>query len=412
MSNSFYAQDVSIDKIELIRTMLEGRGIDEQDLINRLNSKGLDVDNMTESDILANKTVIEETINQIQQTDGVNVIENNSIPVENIEENFFVEEEGTLPDSDLILNLENEISNNSKLENTYSSEIYGHNVFSEKFTDVYRISKDASPPNSYILASGDKINILIFGKSQGDYFFEVNKNGYIKPSKMPKIFIAGLTLKQAKEMLIKKFSEFYVFNKDQFALTLNTSRTISVNVFGEVNKTGSYVTSALNTLLNILSIAGGPTDFGSVRNIQIIRDNQRRSFDLYEFMRNPSIQFDFFLQDNDIIYVPPMKKLISIEGAVNRPMSYELKDNEGINQLIDFSGGLKANAYTGLIQVQSIEDNRINLKDYSVDDILSEKLNISLKDGDKTVCGQKLDSVGIIDCLEALKENWKQKRIV
>ena len=111
---------------------------------------------------------------------------------------------------------------------------------------------------------------MIFGKSQADLFYEVNAGGFIQPNSMPKIFISGLTLKQAREMLTLRFSTYYVFNKDQFALVLNTSRTITVNIFGEVIKMGSFTTSALNTALNILSVAGGPTDFGSVRNIQII----------------------------------------------------------------------------------------------------------------------------------------------
>ena len=146
---------------------------------------------------------------------------------------------------------------------------------------------------------------------------------------------------------------------------------------------GSFTTSALNTALNILSVAGGPTDFGSVRNIQIIRGKEKKILDIYNFMRNPILQFEFFLQNNDIVYVPPVEKLIYLQGSVNRPMYYELKGNEGINELFDFAGGLKVDAYTGLIQIESIENNKPILNDYALSDILSKKITVVLKNGDK-----------------------------
>ncbi len=371
--NNIYAQEITNDKMSAISLILEGRGINQDDLIKELNLKGLDVETMTEADFILNKNLIEETVlememnfeNQSQDvlTDDPDDLEVLDEPIELIEP--LVADEPDEPEE-------------FKIPNTY-----GHEIFTNNSLKIYDTSKDASPPDSYILASGDKINILIFGKSQADYLFEVNGEGYSEPSGMPKIFIAGLTLKQAKEMIKKRFSNFYVFDKNQFALVLNTSRTISVNVFGEVFKPGSYTISALNTLLNTLSIAGGPTSIGSVRDIQIIRGNSKKSFDLYDFITNPSIKFDFFLQNNDIIYVPSVKKIVYLEGAVNRPMAYELKDNESINELIDFSGGLKSNASTGLIQTQTIENNKYVLKDYSLDEIISNDLQTVLNNGDK-----------------------------
>ncbi len=391
VSNNLFAQEVIADNkviadnISNIDVILGDRGVDQKELIDRLKEKGLDIENMSEDDLIANRTIIEETILEMQEealleeevideTTILDFFKDDKIAFNNVNELLEKEEEvdSVLVDSVLV-------------DDFVELNIYGHNIFSDKSTDIHRISRDASPPESYILATGDKINILIFGKSQANFVFEINEMGFIKPSRMPKIFISGLSLKQAKEMLKKRFSEFYLFDEGQFAITLNTSRTISVNIFGEVFNSGSYTTSALNTLLSTLSIAGGPTDFGSVRNIQIIRGNQKRILDVYDYMTNPSSQFDFFLQNNDIIYVPPIKKLINIEGAVNRPMAYELKDDEGVNELLDFAGGLRVNAYTGLIQVETIEGNKKVLKDYSIDEIRSKDSNIYLKNGDKVM---------------------------
>ncbi len=129
------------------------------------------------------------------------------------------------------------------------------------------MSKVVSHPDAYVLAPGDKLNVLIFGATQPDLQFTINLVGFIQPNSMPKTFLSGLTLAQVRELPSKRFSIYYRFNKDQFALTLNTSRTLNINIFGEVVKAGPYTTSALNAL----AVGEGLTESGSVRNIQIIR---------------------------------------------------------------------------------------------------------------------------------------------
>jgi protein involved in polysaccharide export with SLBB domain len=199
---------------------------------------------------------------------------------------------------------------------------------------------------------------------------------------MPKIFLSGLTLKQAKALLTNRFSTYYVFNSDQFALTLNTSRTLNVNIFGEVVKPASYTTSALNTAINVLSASGGPNELGSVRSIQIIRGNNRKLLDVYAFMRDPIVQYDFFLQNNDIIYVPPAEIIVQVEGGVNRPMQYEMKKKETIKDLISFAGGFKKDAYTDIVQIERYENNQVILKDYSLQEVLDNKVNLTFLNGD------------------------------
>jgi protein involved in polysaccharide export with SLBB domain len=183
-------------------------------------------------------------------------------------------------------------------------------------------------------------------------------------------------------MLLTKFATYYVFEAGQFALTLNTSRTLTVNVFGEVERAGSFTTSALNTALGALASAGGPTEIGSVRNIQIIRGSTRKTLDVYAFMRDPAIQFDFYLQNNDILYVPSSEKLVSLEGAVKRPMRYELKAKEGLKELLEYAGGLKVDAFTEFMQIQRIENNKVVLYDYNLSEVLSNKKTITIENGD------------------------------
>lgn len=383
-----YAQNVPTTVIAQVQAMLRSKGLSEVEVKARLKAKGLDVEKMSQEELVKNRAEIEKTISEMEaeKNAGKTAAETNVGVKEGKELGVSAKDKLNIVSNDSIPTSKVEAAADKTQEKIAEklapSQIYGHNIFREKSIEVYRVSKDASPPDSYILAPGDKINILIFGKSQADLSYEINTAGFIQPNLMPKIFLSGLTLKQAKELLISRFSTFYVFNSDQFALVLNTSRTLSVNIFGEVEKVGTYTTSALNTALNALSVSGGPTEIGTVRNIQIIRGSTKKVLDVYSFITNPIEQFEFFLQNNDIIYVPAAEKIVTVEGAVNRPMRYELKTGEGLKELIGFAGGLRVDAFTEIAQVQRIENNKIVLNDYSLSDVLAGKIKLDLTNGD------------------------------
>lgn len=389
LANPVFAQDARNNPqvITQIRAILAAKGLTEEEVKARLRSRNIDIDKMSDQEVIAQRPAIEAIINEMelekkQKTTGgssastapASSTTNTSLakPAETTDEQNAAKKQAVEMAPIVLV----------KSEVPTANSIYGHHIFKDNTLQAYRISKDASPPDAYILAPGDKINIIIFGKSQADLQYEINENGYIQPAQMPKIFLSGLTLKSARELLSNRFSSFYVFNKDQFALTLNTSRTLNLNIFGEVDRSGSYTTSALNTALNALAVAGGPTNNGSVRKIQIMRGNVKKILDVYAFMRNPILQFDFYLQNNDIIYVPPAEKIITLQGAVNRPMKYELIDEEGIPELIGFAGGLQSNVYTEFVQIERFENNTIVIKDYSLDDILKNRIKVELKRGD------------------------------
>ena len=387
-TSNVFAQNVPSTVIAQVQAMLNSKGLSEVDVKARLKAKGLDVEKMSQEELIKNRAEIEKTISEMEaeknagktaSAENVGVKEGKDLgvaPKENL----------NLVSTDPVPTSKVEMLTDKLQEKTADklapSAIYGHSIFREKSIEVYRVSKDASPPETYILAPGDKINVLIFGKSQADLSYEINTSGFISPNLMPKIFLGGLTLKQAKDLLISRFSSYYVFNRDQFALILNTSRTLSINIFGEVEKVGTYTTSALNTALNALSVSGGPTEIGTVRNIQIIRGSTKKVLDVYDFMTNPIVQFEFFLQNNDIIYVPAAEKIVALEGAVNRPMRYELKTGEGLKELIKFAGGLSVNAFTEIVQIQRIENNKVVLNDYPYTDVISGKIKLELTNGD------------------------------
>ena len=260
--------------------------------------------------------------------------------------------------------------------------IYGHSLFTDQSLEVFRTTDGAQAPDSYVLGPGDEIHISIFGASQTDIQQRIAPDGSIQPSGLSKIFLKGLTLAQAREQLRSKLGSFYKFEPDQIAVTIVTARTIMVNIFGEARVSGSFSLSALNSAFNALAAAGGPSEIGSVRRIELIRGKTRRTMDVYEFMQNPVQRFEFELQNNDILFVPVAQKLVSIEGAVKRPMSYEMLEGEDLLNLIQYAGGLNMDAYPDFVQIQRYEQGEEKLYEYNLSEVLGGKSKVALIDGD------------------------------
>lgn len=263
-----------------------------------------------------------------------------------------------------------------------TKQIYGHSVFTDQTLDVYRTSDGAMAPETYILGSGDEIRITIFGASQTDLQMRINNEGYIQPDGMSKIFLQGLSIAQARNLLVNRLSTFFTFRDDQLTLTVATARTVLVNIFGETKVTGGFSVSALNSALNAISAAGGVTEIGSVRAIQLIRGKQTRTIDLYAFMSNPSYQFQLDVQQNDIIFVPVAQNLVLAEGAVKRPMYYEMLPGESLTDLFRYAGGVNVDVYPDFVQIQRFTGDEIALLEYNLAEVLLGKLKITLQNGD------------------------------
>lgn len=262
------------------------------------------------------------------------------------------------------------------------SNIYGHSLFSDQTLDVFRTTDGAQAPETYVLGDGDEIRITIFGASQTDIQQKIAADGSIQPTGSAKIFLKGLTLAQARQVIKDRLSSSYTFRSDQLALTIVTARTIMVNVFGEAKITGGFNISALNSALNALSAAGGPTEIGSVRSIQLIRGETRKNIDIYAFMNDPAAQFRFELQNNDIIFVPVVKLLVSIEGAVKRPMFYEMLPNETLTDLIRYSGDVKMDVFPEFVQIQRYVNGEQRLMEWNLDEVRTGKVKVPLLNGD------------------------------
>jgi protein involved in polysaccharide export with SLBB domain len=389
------------------QSMIQAKGLDEAEVRSRLLQKGIDIDQVTPEQLPQLQSTIESVIKELEaekaQKSGQSAPPannggqpasdpSNTPPSDKPQQPTPKANKVTVDDAKAIKEkVESGVSVEEALSEAVAeneqvqlppAQIWGQHLFRDKSLSVFRTTTEVKPPDTYILSSGDEITVSIFGVSQFDSRFIINKEGYVQPSNMPKIFLKGIELGKAKELLRNRFGLFYRFAPEQFAVSLTTARTITVNIFGETNNYGSFTVSAINTAFNALVAAGGPSDIGSVRNIKVIRGKNTRALDVYEFMSNPALQYDFFLEDNDIIHVPVAERVVKIQGAVRRPFAYELTSNEQLAQLVKYAGGLNANAYRDIAQIKRYIDDKQVLLDVSLKDVLQGK-DVVLYNGDE-----------------------------
>jgi len=264
-----------------------------------------------------------------------------------------------------------------------SVDIYGFNYFRQKDVKIFNNAVDIKPPSNYILGVGDQIVVSIWGYADYNRLFYIDKDGYIQQENIGRVYLKGLTLEQAKELLRTRFASAYMIDKSQFDVSLNYSRVITINVVGDVENPGSYTFPAINTAYNILAYVGGPSKSGTIRDIQIKRDGKIvRRFDLYKFLFYPEKQDDIFLDNNDYIYVPAQKNIVRVEGAVNKEGKYEMLPGETFDDLLKYCGNFKPDAFTKVIQIRRFENNKQILLDIDLDSMKRIGKRVELFNGD------------------------------
>ncbi len=260
--------------------------------------------------------------------------------------------------------------------------IYGQDVFRNGKLNVLK-DKDFKASESYVLNTADKLTVSISGISLYNAILEVKRDGAIEPERMPKIFVRGLSLGRAKKVIETSFSRFYQFRKEDFDVSVNAARVVTVNIVGEVFKPGSYTISGGNTAFNALVAASGPTNIGSPRSIQLIRaSGEKKRLDVYEFLLDPSVARDFSLFENDYISVPVADRVVTVQGAVRRPAKYELINAEHLMKLIVFAGGLSENAVQTTLQVKRFVDDREKIFDVNYRSLKENGGDFALLKGD------------------------------
>ena len=230
-----------------------------------------------------------------------------------------------------------------------TKQIFGHDIFqNEKLT--FEPNMNIATPASYVLGPGDEILIDIYGTSQSSQKYAISPEGTIIVEKIGPVAVSGLTVEQAQAKVQSKMGLHY--QGSSIKLTIGQTRTVVVNVLGEVVNPGTYTLSAFSTVFNALYLAGGITEIGTLRNIKVSRGGKIVSkIDVYDYIINGKLTGNILLQDNDAIIVGAYDALVNVQGAIKRPMFYEMKEGESLKSLIEYAGGFLSTANKSLVSV-------------------------------------------------------------
>ena len=258
-----------------------------------------------------------------------------------------------------------------------SNQVFGRNIFNTRNL-TFEPSVNVATPLNYRLGPGDEVIIDIWGASQNTIRQQISPDGTINIQKIGPVNLNGLTISEANDYLKKTLNKIYngLNNTNDptsdIRLTLGSIRTIQINVMGEVVQPGTYSLSSFSTVFHALYRAGGVSDIGSLRNVQLVRNGKNiATIDVYQFIMKGNIQDDIRLQEGDVVIVPAYDVLVKIDGKVKRPMRFEMKKDESLSTLISYAGGFDADAYTRSLRVvrqngQEYEVNTVKDLDYSV----------------------------------------------
>jgi polysaccharide export outer membrane protein len=222
-------------------------------------------------------------------------------------------------------------------------ERFGERLFNNKVS-TFAVTDNAVVPSDYRLGAGDELQIQIYGKDNEKYSIQVGRSGEIQLPRLGPVMLAGLTFEEAQGVIRHRVNEQLI--GDKVVIAMGRLRAISVFMAGELKVPGSYSISALSTASQALYVAGGVTDIGTLRDIQVKRGGKVIArFDAYDLLLRGDAGQDVRLQSGDVVFVPPFQRLATIEGEVKRPMSYELLRSESASDLVTMAGGYARNAY-------------------------------------------------------------------
>jgi len=263
--------------------------------------------------------------------------------------------------------------------------VFGRDIFNKRLL-TFEPNMNIATPANYVVGAGDHVIIDVYGASQKTEQLEVSPDGTITVAGFGPIHIAGLTVSAANAKIKQELGQRY--KSSSVKMTVGQTRTITVNIMGEVTAPGTYTLSAFASVFHALYMAGGVTGVGTLRSIKVYRGGRQLTVvDVYDYILNGNLTGNVRLADNDVIVVGPYDCLVDIAGQVKRPMAYEMRKGESLATLLKYAGGFTAKAYKKGIQV-----NRISGEHYSAHNISEFDLSgFKLMDGDSVTVDSILE---------------------
>lgn len=249
--------------------------------------------------------------------------------------------------------------------NKKKNDVFGSELFTSKSLSFEPNQNMPTPPN-YVLGPGDQLDINVYGVQQFGYSGTISKNGTINIPNIGEVFLSGLAFEAAKNKLQKQIGKIYstlAGNGSKLSVSVSNYRTILVTIIG-AQQSGNYRLSSMSSVYNALHVAGGPSDIGSYRKIELIRNNKIiRTIDLYRFLTKGDQSDNVSLTDNDMIRIPSYEARVTLEGEIKRPGIFETVAGENLNQIISYASGFTENAYKNRILVKQKTNSELKITD-------------------------------------------------
>ena len=368
-----FGQTLSDAQLIQIAVQERNSGTSETEIVKKLMEKGATLEQINrlrkQYASQVNRTAVSGTPDNASTNVDSRMRVNNEVNANNLEMN-----EGVLA-----------LDSVSQPVATDVRKVFGRDIFNNRSL-TFEPQMNISTPQNYVLGPGDMLIIDIFGDTQKSEQLTVSPDGDVTVPEYGPIHVAGLSVAEAQQRVRNSLGSYY--QSSDVKVSVGQTRTIIVNVMGEVRVPGTYTLSAFATVFHALYMAGGINDLGTLRNIQVFRQGRLiTSVDVYEFILNGRLAGNVHLQDNDVIQVGPYEGIVEIEGSVKRPMAYELRKDESLATLLKYSGGFMNNAYQKSVRV--VRNNGRMKSVFNVDEF--EISEFKMADGDVVTVDQIID---------------------
>ena len=263
--------------------------------------------------------------------------------------------------------------------------VFGRDIFNNKSL-TFEPQMNIATPQNYVLGPGDQVIIDVYGDTQKSEQLTVSPDGDVTVPGYGPVHVAGLSVSAAQGKIRSSLGSYYA--SSDIKVTLGQTRTIMVNVMGEVKAPGTYTVSAFATVFHALYMAGGISDLGTLRNIKVYRQGRLIStVDVYQFILSGRLAGNVRLADNDVVQVGPYESIVDITGRVKRPMAYELRENESLTTLLKYSGGFTNDAYKKSLRV--LRKNGRMKSVFNIEEF--ERNDFKMFDGDSVIVDSIID---------------------
>lgn len=259
---------------------------------------------------------------------------------------------------------------------TNGKKVFGRDIFNQRALS-FEPNMNIATPQTYVLGPGDQVVIDVYGASQNTHQLTISPEGTVTVPGYGPIYVSGMTVAAANGKIRSTLGSRYASSKVK--LSVGQTRTIMINVMGEVRTPGTYTLSAFSTVFHALYRAGGINDIGTLRNVKVYRNGKLITVvDIYEYILNGRLAGNVRLQDGDVVQVGPYDCLVGVTGNVKRPMFYEMRKNESVATLLKYAGGFTGDAYKKAVRLVRQTGERYSV--FNVDEF--DMSSFKVDDGD------------------------------